>query len=148
MRSSLLLALIVGLALAGCGKDKAASGSASAPPAASEPTAAAPATAALPTAAALPTKGARRVPIEVRKTGYVPNTLAADAKEEIVLVFKRVEDTACGRFIKVIGTDLEAELPMNQPVEIPVTMPDSGEIVFACGMDMMHGVVTVNPTPG
>jgi Cu+-exporting ATPase len=90
--------------------------------------------------------GARRVPIEVRKTGYVPNTLQAASKENLVLVFTRIEDTECGRFIKVKGTSLEAELPLHQPVDVPVTMPESGELIFACGMDMMHGVITVNPT--
>ena len=145
MRSSLITALIAGLAFVGCGKDKPADSKA--PPA--EPSAATPAappaaTPALPKA----DPDARRVAIQVRKTGYVPNTLAAEAKEEIVLVFKRVEDTECGRFIKVKGTDIKAELPLNQPVEIPVTMPESGELMFTCGMDMMHGIVTVNPTPG
>ena len=139
MRSS-LLALVAGLALLGCGKEKAPE--TNAPP--SEPSEQVVANPDLPKAA----PGARRVAIEVRKTGYVPNTLAADAKEELVLVFKRVEDTECGRFIKVTGTDIKAELPMNQPVEIPVTMPESGELMFTCGMDMMHGIVTVNPTRG
>ncbi len=128
MRSSLLAAaLVAGFVLVGCGKDKAAE------PAAPAVEAASPV--------------ARRIPIEVRKTGYVPNTLEAEAKEELLLVFTRVVDTDCGRFIKVQGTDLKTELPMNQPVEIQVTMPESGELVFTCGMDMMHGVIAVNPAP-
>jgi plastocyanin domain-containing protein len=90
---------------------------------------------------------ARRIPIEVRKIGYVPNTLEAAANESVVLVFTRVEDTECGRFIQVKGTDARAELPMNTPVEVAVTMPAEGEVVFACGMDMMHGIIAVHPTP-
>lgn len=129
MRSSLVTAaLVAGFALVGCGKHKAAD----------------PAAPAVQAVAA----SARRVPIEVRKTGYVPNTLEAEAKEELVLVFTRVDDTDCGRFIKVQGTDIKTELPMNQPVEIHVTMPESGELIFTCGMDMMHGVIAVNPARG
>ena len=33
------------------------------------------------------------------------------------------------------------DLPMNTPVEVPVTVPQTGEVGFACGMDMFHGVV-------
>jgi len=87
----------------------------------------------------------RRVAIEVQRTGYVPNTIAAAPGEKLVLVFTRTADTECGRYITVQGTDIEKELPMNQPVEVPVAAPASGELVFACGMDMMHGLVTTTP---
>jgi Cu+-exporting ATPase len=87
--------------------------------------------------------GARRVPIQVRKTGYIPNSIEARAGEDLVLVFTRTEETECGRWITVKGTDLRAELPLNQPVDVPIKMPQTGEVVFACGMDMMHGIVSV-----
>lgn len=95
---------------------------------------------ALPAAAA----DARRVEIAVTKKGYQPSTLEAGAGENLVLVFTRTEDFACGQYITVQGTEIKAELPVGQAVEVPVTMPEDGELVFACGMDMMHGIVTVS----
>ncbi len=86
----------------------------------------------------------RRVPIEVKKTGYVPNTLDAAAGEQLVLVFTRTEDTHCGKYIAIRGQEGQTELPLNEPVEVPVTMPKTGELVFQCGMDMMHGIIAVN----
>jgi plastocyanin domain-containing protein len=90
---------------------------------------------------------ARRIPIEVRNTGYVPDKLAAEAGEDLVLAFTRVDDIECGRYVKVQGTDIRAELPLNQTVEIRVKMPVTGELVFSCGMDMMRGVLSVGSRP-
>ena len=32
---------------------------------------------------------------------------------------------------------------MNQPVEVAVTFPKAGELTYACGMDMIHGTISV-----
>jgi plastocyanin domain-containing protein len=34
---------------------------------------------------------------------------------------------------------------MNKPVEVAITVPQTGEVGFACGMDMFHGVVVAQP---
>jgi plastocyanin domain-containing protein len=44
--------------------------------------------------------------------------------------------------VKIDGGKLY-DLPMNQPVEIAVTAPATGKVDFACGMDMMSGVILV-----
>jgi len=33
------------------------------------------------------------------------------------------------------------DLPKGTPVEVAVTVPATGEVGFACGMDMFHGAV-------
>lgn len=95
------------------------------------------------TAGKVEADGTRKVTVEVKKDGYHPDSLRAKPNEKLVLVFTRVEDTECGAEVKVADGKVHA-LPMNQPVEIPVTVPASGKIAFACGMDMMSGVIVVD----
>jgi plastocyanin domain-containing protein len=94
------------------------------------------------TAGTVNDKGERRVPVEVGKQGYVPEEIAAKAGEKLVLVFTRTYDTECGRYVKLAGGEAK-ELPLNQPVELPVDVPQSGAVKFVCGMDMMTGQVVV-----
>lgn len=86
--------------------------------------------------------GKRTFAIEVGTSGYQPDAIEARAGEELVLEFTRTADTECGRYIKVADGE-QVELPMNEPVAIPLTMPADGEVRFACGMDMWTGVVKV-----
>ena len=54
-------------------------------------------------------------------------------------------DATCAKAVVLPVGDhkIEKDLPLNQPVEIAVTFPQSGDVQCACGMDMVHGVVTV-----
>jgi hypothetical protein len=40
-------------------------------------------------------------------------------------------------------TNIERQLPLQQPVEVAVTFPQAGTITYACGMDMMKGSIQV-----
>ncbi|MCA9676696.1 MAG: cupredoxin domain-containing protein [Kofleriaceae bacterium] len=87
--------------------------------------------------------GIRRVAIEAGRTGYKPDRIPAKPGEKLILVFTRTVDGECLSQVKVADGAL-TPLPMNTPVEIPVTAPASGDLRFACGMDMQTGVVAVN----
>lgn len=100
------------------------------------------ATAAPVTAGTINPDGSRSIPIAVKKAGYEPATVTAKPGEQLRLVFTRVEKTECGAQVKVDNGKV-FDLPMNQPVEIAVTAPASGKLGFACGMDMMAGVIVV-----
>ncbi len=95
------------------------------------------------TAGTVRADGTRQVPIAVKTAGYEPATLQAKANEKLVLVFTRVEDTECGAQVKVADGKVY-DLPLNTPVEIAVTAPASGQLAFACGMDMMAGSIVIN----
>jgi plastocyanin domain-containing protein len=41
------------------------------------------------------------------------------------------------------GQRVEKSLPLNTPVEIAATFSKPGKLTYACGMDMMHGTITV-----
>jgi plastocyanin domain-containing protein len=87
--------------------------------------------------------GVRRIAIEAGLGGYKPGRIDAKPGEKLVLVFTRTAEGECLSQVKVAGGEVQ-ELPMNQPVEIAVTAPDTGDLRFACGMDMVTGVIAVN----
>jgi plastocyanin domain-containing protein len=130
-RIGLVMMLAAAFALGGCGKDSKGSGGAG------KANKTAPITAGEQTAT-----GERRVAIDVGKTGYTPSRIEAKAGEKLILAFTRTADTECGKFVKVAGGE-QKELPMNQVVELPVDVPQDGEVRFACGMDMLTGTVIV-----
>ncbi len=128
MRTSLVVAPIFALALAAlalgaCKKD----GGEAAKPA--------------PTAVAA--DGTRVVPIEAGKDGYAPDKIPGKPGEKLKLVFTRTVDSECLAQVKVAG-GAPVELPMGKPVEIAVTVPASGQLAFACGMDMFTGVIVAD----
>lgn len=122
------LALVLGISA--CSKSKQEE---AAP--ASKPPATAPAT-----AGAAPADGVRKVPIEVVKDGYSPDRIPGKPGEKLNLVFTRKVDGHCYEELKTPDGKRIA-LPRDKPVEIPVTVPQDGEVKFACGMDMLTGVV-------
>lgn len=124
-----LIAISLVLALAGCEKKSTGDkGKASAPP---------PAT---PTVQA---DGTRSIPINVNDQGFDPDKITAKPGEKLELVFTRRTKAECGSQVKVADGPL-TDLPIDQPVKIAITAPPSGQLGFACGMDMMTGVVVVN----
>jgi plastocyanin domain-containing protein len=96
------------------------------------------------TAGTVTADGVRRIDVEAGREGYVPERIAGRPGEKIVLVFKRTVEGECLAQLKTPDGKL-VELPMNKQVEIPVTVPETGEVAFACGMDMFKGVVVAQP---
>lgn len=126
MKSSLFV-IAVALALAGCDKSTQKKPGAAPPPAA-------------PTVAS---DGTRSIPINVSDEGYDPAKIGAKPGEKLELVFTRLTKSSCAEQVKVNDGPV-TDLPLNEPVKIAVTAPPSGEVRFACGMDMMTGVIVVN----
>ena len=88
--------------------------------------------------------GVRRVEIEAGKDGYSPERIAGKPGEKLVLVFKRTVEGECLSQLKTPDGKV-VDLPMNKTVEVPLTVPASGEVAFACGMDMFKGVIVAQP---
>lgn len=124
-----IAALATALALFACNK-KEPEMSAKSPP---------PATAA-PTGAAATADGVRKVPVEVREQGYAPDRIPGKPGEKLSLVFTRKVDGACYEQLKTPDGKV-IDLPKDKPVEVAVTVPQQGELKFACGMDMLSGVI-------
>jgi plastocyanin domain-containing protein len=84
--------------------------------------------------------GVRKVAIDVVKEGYSPDRIPGKPGEQLSLVFTRKVDGACYEELKTPDGKLIA-LPKDKPVAVPVKVPEDGEVRFACGMDMLSGVV-------
>jgi plastocyanin domain-containing protein len=98
-----------------------------------------------PPAAVSPAKdGTRRVAIEAGTEGYVPDKIPGKPGEKLMLVFTRTVDSSCLAQVKTPDGKL-IDLPKGTPVEVAITVPQTGELTFACGMDMYHGVIVADP---
>ena len=96
-------------------------------------------------ARAVGTDGIARVPVEANNDGYTPARIAGKPGEKLVLVFTRTANSDCISQLKAPDGKL-VDLPLGTPVEVAVTVPQTGEVGFACGMDMFHGVVVATPS--
>jgi plastocyanin domain-containing protein len=121
-----LVALGIALALVACKKDKKAEE--------------APKPVATVTTGTVNADGVRTVAIEASEKGYVPERIPGKPGEKLKLVFTRTVEGECLSQLKTPDGKL-VDLPMNKPVEVDVTVPAEGQVDFACGMDMVHGVV-------
>jgi plastocyanin domain-containing protein len=101
-----------------------------------------------PTPATLGTVGAdgvRRIEVEAGREGYRPERIGGKPGEHLRLVFTRTADADCIAQLKAPDGKL-VDLPLGKPVEIAVTVPTTGEVAFACGMDMFHGAIVASGT--
>jgi plastocyanin domain-containing protein len=88
--------------------------------------------------------GMRHIAITADTNGYKPDKIPGKPGEKLVLVFTRTADSTC--ISQLIAPDKKTiDLPLNTPVEVAVTVPQTGEVGFACGMDMFHGTVVADP---
>ena len=126
------LALCAVLSVSACKKDDAKS-----PPAT-------PSTSTPSGGSAATPDGPRRVTVEASKEGYAPDQIPGKPGEKLVLVFTRTFDASCIAQLKTPEGKL-VDLPLNKPVEVAVTVPQSGQLGFACGMDMFHGAIVAQP---
>jgi plastocyanin domain-containing protein len=66
--------------------------------------------------------------------------------EEVTLAFKRTTDKTCATevILHVNEKDtVEKKLPLNEVVPVTVTFSKTGELGYACGMNMYKGVIVV-----
>ncbi len=100
----------------------------------------APATPTPVTAGTIGSDGVRRIAVEATLKGYQPGRIGGKPGEKLVLVFTRTADSACIEQLKTPEGKV-VDLPKGTPVEVAVTVPQNGEVGFACGMDMVRGAV-------
>lgn len=131
-RIALLTAVLALASLGGCKKEEAAPAKPAAP-------AVAPVT-----AGTTGSDGIRRVKVEANAKGYAPDKIIGKPGEKLGLMFTRTDDTECVAQVKTPDGKL-TDLPKGKEVEVDLTVPQSGELGFACGMDMYHGVVVAQP---
>jgi plastocyanin domain-containing protein len=83
------------------------------------------------------------VQITVTEDGFVPAEVKVKKGEPVKLVVTRKTDRTCATEIVVKDYGVEKKLPLGVPVEVTFTPSRSGKVRYACGMDMISGVLVV-----
>jgi membrane fusion protein, heavy metal efflux system len=81
--------------------------------------------------------------ILVNEKGYEPSKVTLRAGVPARLTFVRTTDKTCGTEVVFTSLKIKKALPLNEPVLVEFTPEKSGDIAFACGMNMFHGTVIV-----
>ncbi len=92
---------------------------------------------------ALAEEKARKIEMIVTEDGFVPDKVAAKKGEPLQLVVTRKTDKTCATEIVIKDYGIEKKLPLEKPVTISFTPRKTGQVRYACGMDMVAGVILV-----
>jgi plastocyanin domain-containing protein len=84
------------------------------------------------------------VEIAVTSDGFVPAEVTVKRGEAVKLVVTRQVERTCATEIVMKDFGINQPLPLGKPVTITVTPRKAGEYRYACGMDMVAGVLKVD----
>ena len=85
----------------------------------------------------------RRVEIRLTPKGFEPALIRLKAGTPAVLVVTRTTERTCATEFVLKALMIRQPLPLNRPVEIRLPPVKPGRLRFACGMDMVAGVIVV-----
>ena len=81
--------------------------------------------------------------IAVTEKGFEPDRIRTAPGQQVTLRFTRKVAQTCADAVQVQGDPVRHMLPLNAPVDVKVTAPKSGQLAFACPMDMFRGAIVV-----
>lgn len=87
--------------------------------------------------------GVRVVDMEVTDEGFVPAQVKVKKGEKVRLLITRKTNRTCATEIVIKDYGINAPLPLNEQVTVELTPKGSGEIHYACAMNMIGGVLFV-----
>jgi cobalt-zinc-cadmium efflux system membrane fusion protein len=87
---------------------------------------------------------AQTAKVVVSEQGYEPAKVTVRAGALARITFVRTTDKTCGTEVVFPSLNIKRALPLNEPVVIEFTPQKSGDIAFACGMNMFRGTVIVH----
>jgi Cu+-exporting ATPase len=91
--------------------------------------------------------GVQRATVTVRG-GYSPEVLRVRQGVPVELEFDRQESGDCTSRVVFPDFQLSAALPAYQQTTVRLDPARAGEFGFACGMNMIHGTLIVEPAAG
>lgn len=83
----------------------------------------------------------------VVKGGYSPDRITVRQGTPVRLRFRREEDSACTDRVVMPAFGINRELPAFAETAVDFTPQQVGDYDFACGMNMVHGTVSVVAAP-
>ncbi len=81
------------------------------------------------------------------KGGYTPDTIVVQAGKPVRLQFYRDETADCSERVVFEKFKIDQILPAFQTTTVEFTPTEPGEYPFRCGMNMLKGLLVVEP-PG
>jgi plastocyanin domain-containing protein len=79
------------------------------------------------------------------KGGYTPDTIVVQAGKPVRLQFYRDETADCSERVVFERFGIDQPLPAFQTTSIEFTPDQPGEFAFRCGMNMLKGLLVVEP---
>jgi plastocyanin domain-containing protein len=80
------------------------------------------------------------------KGGYTPDTIVVQAGKPVRLQFYRDETADCSERVVFEQFGVDQQLPPFQTTAIEFTPDTAGEYPFRCGMNMLKGLLVVEPS--
>jgi plastocyanin domain-containing protein len=97
-----------------------------------------------PASVAAAVDGVQEIRVTV-KGGYTPDTIVVQAGRPVRLQFYRDETADCSERVVFEEFGIDAALPAFQTTPIEFTPEHAGEFRFRCGMNMLKGLLVVEP---
>jgi plastocyanin domain-containing protein len=88
-------------------------------------------------------KAGKTVQMTVTEDGYVPDKIEARKGEPLTLVITRKTERTCATEIVIKDYGINQKLPLGKPVTVTFTPSKSGQVKYACGMDMISGTLVI-----
>ena len=86
---------------------------------------------------------ARSIELKVTDKGFEPAEIHVKKGEPLRLIVTRTTDDTCAKKLVVKDAGVRKDLPLNTAVSVELTPTKTGELRYACGMDMVSGVLLV-----
>lgn len=81
--------------------------------------------------------------IVVSKDGFAPEEFSYKKGQPLKLAFVRIDEENCGGEIVFKDLNIKKKLPVGEVVTVDIPTDKSGEINFACGMNMYKGKIVI-----
>ena len=91
----------------------------------------------------MPSVAVQEANITVTDASFDPQRVTLKAGVPARLTFTRTSDKTCATAVVFPTLNIRRDLPLNQPVVIEFTPARAGDTTFACGVNMLKGVVAV-----
>lgn len=87
--------------------------------------------------------GVQTVELAVTSKGFEPGNVKVKAGQPVRLVLTRKTDKTCATEIVVADLGINQPLPLDTPVTVEFTPSESGTLRYACAMDHISGLITI-----
>ena len=87
--------------------------------------------------------GVRTVELTVTSKGFEPANVKVKAGQLIRLVITRKTDKTCAKEIVLEDLGINQPLPLDTPVTVEFTPSEAGTLRYACAMNHLSGILTV-----